>query len=688
MDHLSNGWTLGKESLHRTWSLIDQVTSSIEQCDIVQSSYCHKRVNSKDIFSIVDIPGDPTSIYDGYACRVDDNRRRLRIVGECLAGKPSDSDSVSEGCCMYISTGGRIPVGADCVIPVECCDVSEGFVLCNSSGGDPGRWSGIRKVGSDTANGELILKRGSLINAGDVALLSACRIDELEVIRKLRVAVFSTGEEVFEGHIGDANRPYMIARLSELAEMVEITDLGIIKDDISAFSHILQSGTWDVIVSTGSVSKGKTDFIKSAMAESGFTIMVGQMDLKPGKPTTVSVNEHKTLAFGLPGNPASCFVTFNLLVYPTLMKLIGQVHSVRMHSTKVRLNICGGRVDPDPERPEFLRATVSIASNTGQLVATILEGHQRSSRIASCSGNVNCLVVVPPGADPVYSGSTGECYVIPGNVSVNLMNSHPPVESSFISKESKARAFDSLVEWLKVRTDVENIELMNLAGFCRNCLSKWLSEGSDGQIDSHSAKKYVYGMEYEEWKKRYRKNAIKSVNSTNPCAFSHQGLNHKQIPFKGFSLTVSDRASRGQYTDDSGPLIVEFLTKLGAESVESRIVPDEISEIQSCAKRWIENAFGHVSVLITTGGTGFADRDVTPEAISPLLTKPASGLVHLLLDSFVKENPLFALSRLVAGVSGKTFIVTLPGRPAAVEKALGCLSLVLPKLIQDLGEKT
>jgi gephyrin len=157
-----------------------------------------------------------------------------------------------------------------------------------------------------------------------------------------------------------------------------------------------------------------------------------------------------------------------------------------------------------------------------------------------------------------------------------------------------------------------------------------------------------------------------------------------ELRFRGFYLTVSDRASRGEYPDESGPLIERFLKTMGASSVDSKIVPDEICEIQSTVESWtVQNS--SMSVLITTGGTGFSSRDVTPEAISPLLTKNASGLVHLLLDAFVREDPLFSLSRLVAGISGQTFIVTLPGRPAAVVKGLSCLARVFPKLISDIS---
>lgn len=678
-----------KKNLDACWQLIDEYTDLRYSVETVEVASSIGRVNVPRIFAPKALPAFATSTLDGFACRRIESKTKMHLEGSSLPGTLESGASLSQSSCFYVSTGARVPTDADCVIPTEECFIS-GNAVAKVSQTVPTEFSGIRLPGSDTRRSESIMDRLCVISAGDVGLLSACGVERVEVVRKVRVALLSTGNEVYSAEISDANRPFMKALLSQLPQ-IQVDDLGVVQDDKSLIETLLTSTDFDVLVSTGGVGFGQSDFMKAALEDSGYQILFGQMDLKPGKPTTVAVKEDR-MVFALPGNPASCFVTFHMLVLPTLMKRAGLEIRVYLPSTRVKLELTESIV-PDPQRPEYLRAVTQISA-FGHLVAKLVSGHQRSSRAASCSGKVNSLILIPPGSNPIVPRHTAwfDCYLLLGaslHSSAILSPTGAPSESesnlTCISTESKARAFDSLVEWLKARNDVENIDLMNLAGFCRNCLSKWLS-GSGSEKDINHAKKYVYGMDYEEWKKKYQKGQKKShnpiVHSGNPCASSFNVS--KTVSFKGFSLTISDRASRGEYMDQSGPLIEEFLKTLGANSLESAIVPDEFDLIQSTAKRWIDEQT-HACVLVTSGGTGFSPRDVTPEAIFPLIDKNAPGIVNLLLQNFSKEDPLFALSRLVAGVSKKTFIVTLPGRPAAVRKGLDCLALVLPKLIQDLG---
>ena len=645
---------------------------------------------SNDMISQVEIPEFPTSIVDGFAVDSSQTRISLPIIGSSFPGKPDTPACIKPGEAIYVSTGATIPRGADCVIPIENCKITDSFLSILE---DAQMVSGqsIRTPGSDTGIGDIMCRSGTIIGPGEFSLLHACKIQAVDVYRKVRLHILSTGAEVVSGQIGDANKAYLMSRLghfTDISNCIEITDLGVIPDDEATLTGLVSSRDYDVLITTGGVSKGRTDYMKPTLEKLEFQILFGQVDLKPGKPTTVAVSDSGQFVFALPGNPASCFVTFNLFVLPALLLLSGQ-RGTFPKPTKARLRGVTA-IQPDSERPEFLRGTAWIASD-GSIIVDLVEGHQRSSRAASLVGKdsqVNCLVRIPPGPHSVSTDTLFDTWLLPG-MSLTVSSNHNC--ESAVPMESKARAFDSLVEWLKVRTDVENIELMNLAGFCRNCLSKWLS--GDGNVSSDDAKKFVYGMEYEDWKKLYRKGDKKDdvprisqkTSGSQPCASSIITRETKKVPL--YVLTVSDRASAGIYADLSGPAVEKAMMRSGlvSEAVDRKIVPDEISEIRTYVKEWLEQSSGAPSVIITTGGTGFSPRDVTPEAIDALLEKKAPGLVHLLLSKFRESSDTFCLSRLIAGVAGKTLIVTLPGSPQAVEEGMRILIPLIPKIMTSLG---
>jgi molybdenum cofactor synthesis domain-containing protein len=702
-----NVFSESRKSLSECQDLLTKhvfAVGSSESCPLLRS---FGRVLAQDVLSNVDLPEFPTSILDGFAVQgCAEIRPWWRISGTCFAGDTHSCILRNDFDAFYVATGARIPEGADCVIPIEYCSVDADFLRIKDDyllevG------SGIRWAGSDTARNSVILKTGSLIGPGEFGLFNACKVSEVLVIRKLRIGILSTGSEIVTGQVEDANKAYLMSRLSRFPDMAEVTELqtAVLSDDKEVFAEMIRGSDHDVIISTGSVSKGRTDFMKEVLSELDFDILFGQVDLKPGKPTTVAVSKaKKQIVFALPGNPASCFVTFNILVLPAIEKMLGR-SDYELQRTNVRL-LNATTIQPDLERPEYLRAVASI-STEGHLHATLVDGHQRSSRVASCSGNVNCLVRVNPGKSPIFVPETVfECFLLRGT-SLNVQagsNSYQSISTKIANEEIpdtiKAKAFDTLVEWLKLRTDVQNIDLMNLAGFCRNCLSKWVCGGSHGEVSLDQARNYVYGMHYEKWKELYRKGEkqqhgpripdtapVTPTPTHNPCASSLMPM--KGNPYStrvvAYVLTVSDRAHAGVYPqDESGKTIEDMLNASGIVSriMAKRIVSDDGPLIQQSVKDWISQ--DTPSLIITTGGTGFTARDVTPESIMPLLSRMAHGLIHLLLSSFVAKDPMFALSRPVIGMAGKTLIITLPGRPAAVKDGLTVLLPVIPKVLEDL----
>ncbi|KAJ9469995.1 Molybdopterin adenylyltransferase [Diplonema papillatum] len=304
---------------------------------------------------------------------------------------------------------------------------------------------------------------------------------------------------------------------------------------------------------------------------------------------------------------------------------------------------------------------------------------------------------------------------------------------------AEAYAFRQLVEHLQANTDVQNIDMMNLSGFCRNCLSKWLCAGArehGADMSYDEACEDVYGMPYPEWKKKHQTPATaeqlelfkkthdrhskheqpqqrqqqpaspppKTANapvSSNVCcqeapesqAPPETAYGGAAVPLTLSVLTVSDRASRGEYQDESGPAIQDavrvFAQKTGVFAVtveHTAIVADDQPAIEARLKEWADT--GRSNLIVTTGGTGLSQRDVTPEATARVLHRAVPGIPETLRAESAKFVPLAVLSRAVAGVRHRCLIVNLPGRPKAVRECLNTLLPLLPHALAELSKPT
>ncbi|KAL1511377.1 hypothetical protein AB1Y20_006178 [Prymnesium parvum] len=298
-------------------------------------------------------------------------------------------------------------------------------------------------------------------------------------------------------------------------------------------------------------------------------------------------------------------------------------------------------------------------------------------------------------------------------------------------RDAKAYAFTQLVAHLQMRTDVQNIEQMILAGFCRNCLSKWYYAGAvraGVPLSYDDACELVYGMPYAEWKKSYQSKAsdeqLRRLEETKAGHARHPPLDAPAPPpppppprllsdvccepvppppplrvaqpaevadVRLGILTVSDRASRGTYDDISGPeahrCMLEYSgqpsTRWRLELVRKAVVPDDAAQISAALVEWS----GACNLILTTGGTGLSPRDVTPDATLSVVDKPLPGITELLLRESIKLEPLAALSRAAAGTRGRTLIVNLPGRPKAVVENLRILMPLLAHALNELAKE-
>jgi molybdopterin molybdotransferase len=356
------------------------------------------RVLARAIGAAEPMPPFNASTVDGYAVLADDPSPRRRVLAIVTAGKPVDA-AVEPGATIRIMTGAPLPPGADAVIMQEYTREADGHVELERG---VRRGENVNPRGQDIAEGQVVLEPGAALGPAEVGLLATLGIGEVEVYRRPRVAVLSTGDELVEadqpapfGAIRDSNRPSLIAAIREAGG--EPYSLGIARDDEDTQRRLVRQGLdeYDVLVTSGGVSVGTRDLIKPLLEEVG-TVYFGSVALKPGKPLTFAKMGAKT-AFGLPGNPVSSLVSFEVFVRPALRKLQGYT---RLQRPTVEATLTHD-VRKTPDRTEYQRATV-VWTPDGLVARTT--GLQSSSRLLSMVG-ANALLHIPPGEGTLAAGT-------------------------------------------------------------------------------------------------------------------------------------------------------------------------------------------------------------------------------------------------------------------------------------------
>ncbi|MDG2202608.1 MAG: molybdopterin molybdotransferase MoeA, partial [Burkholderiales bacterium] len=299
---------------------------SASECVSIRESL--GRILSKDVISPVNVPQHDNSAMDGYAVVGDDLSEnvnpQLTVIGTAFAGQPFDG-TVKNGECVRIMTGAVIPNGADTVVMQERTERNGDTASVDyfPTG------SNTRKAGEDLSMGSAALKRGHKVQPADLGLIASLGIPEVNVYRKLRVAFFSTGDELVgvgtplgDGQIYDSNRYTIFGMLTELG--CEIIDMGVIKDTPDAVEEAFRSSSdiADVVITSGGVSVGEADFIKPILNKLGEALF-WKIAMKPGRPLAFG-RIGKANFFGLPGNPVAVMVTFYQFVQDALSLLQGQ----------------------------------------------------------------------------------------------------------------------------------------------------------------------------------------------------------------------------------------------------------------------------------------------------------------------------------------------------------------------------
>jgi molybdopterin molybdotransferase len=294
------------------------------------------RVLAEDLLASLNVPGHDNSSMDGYAVRVADLAASdvLQVTQRIAAG--STGHALEPMAAARIFTGAPVPPGADAVVMQEDTEALDGGRVRLLQAPPAGQW--IRRCGEDVARGAVVLARGERLTPASLGLAASIGFDKLLVARPVRVALFSTGDElVMPGEVAPANMPpgaiynsnrfFLRAMLKRLG--CEVTDLGIVPDRLDATVAALAAaaGTHDLILTSGGVSVGEEDHIKPAVQALG-ELKLWQLAIKPGKPFAYGRIQAAPEAphahfIGLPGNPVSSFVTFLLLVRPFVLKLLG-----------------------------------------------------------------------------------------------------------------------------------------------------------------------------------------------------------------------------------------------------------------------------------------------------------------------------------------------------------------------------
>ncbi|MSQ66681.1 MAG: molybdopterin molybdenumtransferase MoeA [Gammaproteobacteria bacterium] len=350
------------------------------------------RVLPQAISAPAAVPAHPNSAMDGYALNANDVPAQglvwLRVVGASLAGKPF-TGTLGAGEAVRIMTGAVVPAGADTVVLQEQTREVAGEVAIEAC---HRRGQHVRLPGEDLALGSTVLPAGRRLSPADLGLIASLGIGEVTVVRRVRVAFFSTGDELRSlgeplgrGDIYDSNRYTLFGMLARLG--VDAFDLGVIRDDPAALSAAFTSAAAmaDVVITSGGVSVGEADYTKAVLAELG-EVRFWKVAMKPGRPLAFGRIGGASF-FGLPGNPVSVMVTFYLFVQPTLEKLMGTTPRTAWTLTARTTAALKKR----PGRLEFQRGLLALDAQGGLQVTPT--GDQGSGILSSMS-NANCFIVL------------------------------------------------------------------------------------------------------------------------------------------------------------------------------------------------------------------------------------------------------------------------------------------------------
>ena len=405
----------GTLSVEQARQHIEALITPVKDTVTLNLTRALNQVLAEPVASPINVPPHRNSAMDGYALRAADLPQQgtvaLTVIGTVFAGQPF-AGSVGPGECVRIMTGATVPDGADTIVMQEHVQRSADSLTLGT-----GHCQGqhVRHPGEDIATGQTVLQQGKRLRAAELGLLASLGIPRITVRRQLKVAYFSTGDELQSvgeplgaGQIYDSNRYILYGMLKDLG--VELIDLGVIRDDRAAIeaAFLAAAEQADAIITSGGVSVGEADYVKTTLDKLG-QVNFWKIAMKPGKPLAFGrVND--ALFFGLPGNPVSVLATFYLLVKPALQRLAGQD---AVTPVVVRLP-CAESLKKRPGRTDFQRGIMANDANGNLVVRSV---GMQASHILSGMSRANCFIILPRESGDVTAGSLVEVMPFEGLMS-------------------------------------------------------------------------------------------------------------------------------------------------------------------------------------------------------------------------------------------------------------------------------
>jgi molybdopterin molybdotransferase len=401
--------------VERARALIREFLAPVTAVERVHIRSALDRVLAADVESPLDVPGHDNSAMDGWAVRFADlegeGETILRRIGESFAGKPFDGE-VHAGETVRIFTGAVMPRGADTVVMQERArEIPTGVAIATGAVTKAGQ--NRRFAGEDLKRGAPVFRAGQPVRPAELGMLASLGIGEVSVYRRLRVAFFSTGDELRSvgqplatGEIYDSNRYTLYGMLTRLG--CEIIDMGVVADVPELLERTFRAAadTADVVITSGGVSVGEADFVKELLGKLG-EVLFWKIAMKPGRPLAYG-RIGGAHFFGLPGNPVSVMVTFYEFVRDALLVLQGRANVAPVPMFKATL---AAPIRKAPGRTEFQRAVLSPDGAGGWQVRTT--GDQGSGILSSMS-QANCFIVLAPETGNVDTGAPVDVQLLEG----------------------------------------------------------------------------------------------------------------------------------------------------------------------------------------------------------------------------------------------------------------------------------
>jgi molybdopterin molybdotransferase len=396
-------------------ALIRRFLEPVTTVERVHIRFALDRVLAEDVISPLDVPGHDNSAMDGWAIRFADlpaeGSTTLSRVGDSFAGKPYNG-AIGPGEAVRIFTGAVMPRGADTVVMQErASEVAGGVAIAAGAVAKAG--TNRRFAGEDLKRGGVVFRRGQPLRPAELGMLASLGINEIGVYRKLRVAFFSTGDELRSigqplaaGEIYDSNRYTLYGMLTRLN--CDVVDMGVVPDVPEALelAFATAAANADAVITSGGVSVGEADFVKALLDKLG-EVLFWKIAMKPGRPLAYG-RIGGAHFFGLPGNPVSVMVTFYEFVRDALLVLQGRANVAPMPTFKATLAV---PIKKAPGRTEFQRGILSPAVDGGWEVRTT--GDQGSGILSSMS-HANCFIVLDTATGNVAAGDAVDVQLLEG----------------------------------------------------------------------------------------------------------------------------------------------------------------------------------------------------------------------------------------------------------------------------------